>query len=128
MRTAIPAPVRHAVGLVLVAVVFLGYRHSGTVIDDGGLFLLLGIVVLFNAWLAGTSTALAATVLGAVLGATTPARHSYVPAVETHLALFIGQGVLLTALVAELRRARKTAEREAGSAHAARIDAEYASR
>src|SRR5215467_8835880 len=127
MRTAIPAPVRHAVGLVLVVAVFLGYRHSGTVIDDGGLFLLLGIAVLFNAWFAGTSTALGATVLGAVLGAL-PARQSHVPAVETHLALFIGQGVLLTALVAELRRARRSAETEARSAHTARLDVEAASR
>jgi len=125
--TDIPAPVRHSVGLVLIIVVFLGYRHSGTVIDDGGLFLLLGIAVLFNAWFAGTSTALAATVLGAVLGAT-PLRHSHVPAIETHLALFIGQGLLLTALVAELRRARRTAESEARSAHGARLEAESASR
>ncbi len=127
MRSQIPAPVRHAVGLLLVVVVFLGYRHTGTVIDDGGLFLLLGIAVLFNAWFAGTSSALAATVLGAVLGAL-PDRHSHLPAVETHLALFIGQGVLLTALVAELRRARRSAEIEARSAHAARLDAEAASR
>src|SRR5262249_51178728 len=127
MRTAIPAPVRHAVGLVLVVVVFLGYRRSGTVIDDGGLFLLLGIAVLFNAWFAGTSTALAATVLGAILGAT-PLARPHAPAVETHLALFIGQGVLLTALVAELRRARQTAETEARRAHAARVEAESASR
>ena len=127
MRSVIPAPVRHVVGLALIVVVFLGYRHSGTVIDDGGLFLLLGIAVLFNAWFAGTSTALGATVLGAVLGSL-PAHQSHVPAVETHLALFIGQGVLLTALVAELRRARHTAETQARSAHAARLDAESASR
>jgi signal transduction histidine kinase/CheY-like chemotaxis protein len=112
---------------VLVVVVFLGYRRSATVIDDGGLFLLLGIVVLFNAWFAGTSTALAATVLGAILGSM-PVHDSHVPAVETHLALFIGQGILLTALVAELRRARQSAEREARGAHAARIEAESASR
>jgi len=127
MRTQIPAPVRHVVGLLLVVVVFLGYRHTGTVIDDGGLFLLLGIAVLFNAWFAGTSTALGATVLGAVLGAL-PDRNAHVPAVETHLALFIGQGMLLTALVAELRRARRTAEIEARSAHAAKLDVEAASR
>jgi signal transduction histidine kinase/ActR/RegA family two-component response regulator len=127
MRAQIPAVVRHAAGLLVVVIVFLGYRHSGTVIDDGGLFLLLSIAVLFNAWFAGTSTALGATVLGAVLGYL-PGRQSHVPAVETHLALFIGQGVLLTALVAELRRARKAAEREAVSAHAARLDAEAASR
>jgi signal transduction histidine kinase len=127
MKQAIPAPVRHAVGLALVVVVFLAYRHSGTVIDDGGLFLLLGIVVLFNAWFAGTSTALTATVLGAVLGAT-PLNLRHAPAVEMHLALFIGLGVLLTALVAELRRARQTAETEARRAHAARLEAESASR
>jgi signal transduction histidine kinase/CheY-like chemotaxis protein len=127
MKTVIPAPVRHVIGLVLVVVVFLGYRRSGTMIDDGGLFLLLGIAVLFNAWFGGTSTALAATVLGAILGAT-PLNHRHAPAVETHLALFIGLGVLLTALVAELRRARQTAETEARRAHAARLDAESASR
>jgi len=127
MKREIRAAVRHATGLVLVVVVFLGYRQSGTVIDDGGLFLLLGIIVLFNAWFAGTSTALGATVLGAVLGSI-PARHSHVAAVETHLALFTGQGVLLTALVAELRRARRIAEREASGAHMARLEAEAASR
>src|ERR1051326_288539 len=127
MRAQIPAVVRHAAGLIVVVIVFLGYRHSGTVIDDGGLFLLLSIAVLFNAWFAGTSTALGATVLGAVLGYL-PGRQSHVPAVETHLALFIGQGVLLTALVAELRRARKAAPRPAVSAQAARLDAEAASR
>jgi signal transduction histidine kinase/CheY-like chemotaxis protein len=127
MRSQIPAPVRHVIGLVLVIAVFLGSRHTGTVIDDGGLFLLLGIAVLFNAWFAGTSTALGATVLGAVLAALPP-RHAHVPAVDTHLALFIGQGVLLTALVAELGRARRSAETEARRAQAARLDAEAASR
>jgi signal transduction histidine kinase/CheY-like chemotaxis protein len=118
---------RHAVPLVLIGVVFLAYRHSGTVIDDGGLFLLLGIAVLFAAWYAGTGTALAATVWGAVLGAI-PAHDAHVPAIETHLALFVGQGILLTALVAELRRAREAAEREARAAHTARLDVEAASR
>ena len=118
---------RHAIPIVLVGVVFLAYRHSGTVIDDGGLFLLLGIAVLFAAWYAGTGTALAATVCGAVLGAI-PGHDAHVPAIETHLALFIGQGVLLTALVAELRRAREMAEREARAAHTARLEVEAASR
>jgi signal transduction histidine kinase/CheY-like chemotaxis protein len=118
---------RHAVPFVLVGVVFLAYRHSGTVIDDGGLFLLLGIAVLFAAWYAGTGTALAATVWGAVLGAI-PAHDADVPAIQTHLALFVGQGILLTALVAELRRAREAAEREARAAHTARLDVEAASR
>lgn len=119
--------VRHTVGLALVVIVYIAYRRSTYVIDDGGLFLLLGIAVLFNAWFAGTSTALAATVIGAALGSY-PLRYGHVPAVETHLALFIGQGVLLTALVAELRRARRVAEEAADRAHAARLEAEAANR
>jgi signal transduction histidine kinase len=124
---AIPSGARHAISLTAVVLVYVAYRTSGTVIDDGGLFLLLSIAVLFNAWFSGTGAALAATVIGAVLGsfaedATTSA------AVQTHLALFIGQGLLLTVLFAELRRAQRTAEREAGQAQAAREDVEAASR
>ncbi len=122
----IPAAVRHAVALLLPPIVFLAYRNSGTLIDEGGLFLLLGIAVLFDAWFAGTSTALGATLIGAVLGSFAAGRHA--TAVETHLALFIGQGLLLTALVAELRRARRTAEREARIAETARQEIEAASR
>jgi signal transduction histidine kinase/CheY-like chemotaxis protein len=124
---SISSAVRHAVALISVVVVFLAYRSSGTVIDDGGLFLLLSIAVLGSAWFAGTGSALAVTVLGAVLGYVA-AGHDTTPAVQTHLALFVGQGLLLTALVAELRRARHVAEHEAGVALQARNDVEAASR
>src|ERR1051326_563467 len=123
---SLPAAVRHAVALVLPVIVFLAYRNSGTLIDEGGLFLLFGIVVLFDAWFAGTSTALGATVMGAIFGSFAAGRH--VTAVETHLALFVGQGLLLTALVAELRHARRAAEREARVAESARQEIEAASR
>ena len=124
---AIPQVLRYAIALAAVVIVFLAYRNSGSVIDDGGLFLLLGIAVLGSAWFAGSGTALAVTVLGAVLGSFTSG-HVTAPAVQTHLALFIGQGLLLTALVAELRRARLQAEHQAGVAEEARRDIEAASR
>src|SRR6188768_4326306 len=92
---SIPAPVRHFIALVSVVIVFLAYRSSGTVIDDGGLFLLLSIAVVGSAWFAGTGSALAVTVLGAVLGSVASG-HVTTPAVQTHLALFVVQGLLLT--------------------------------
>jgi signal transduction histidine kinase len=124
---SVPVPVRHLLAVVLVAIVFLAYRGPATVIDEGSLFLLLSIVVLGTAWFAGTGGALGVTVLGAVIGSlhAGPAANR---AVEMHLALFIGHGVLLTALVAELRRALQQAEHEAGVAQAARLESEAASR
>lgn len=124
---AIAVPARHFVALTAVIIVFLAHRAAGSVIDEGGLFLLLSIAVLGSAWFAGTGSALSVTVLGAVLGSLV-AGEGGSPAVETHLALFVGQGLLLTALVAELRRARRRAEHEAGLADAARVEVEAASR
>ena len=124
---AVPLVVRRVVALVLVVIVFLAYRASATVIDEGSLFLLLSISVLGTAWFAGTSSALAVTVLGAILGSVL-AGPVLSRAVEMHLALFVVHGLLLTALVAELRRARELAEREAGVAQAARMESEAASR
>ena len=118
---------RRVVALVLVVIVFLAYRSTGTVIDEGSLFLLLSIAVLGTAWFAGTGSALAVTVLGAVLGYVL-AGPQLSRAVEMHLALFLVHGLLLTALVAELRRAREQAEHEAGVAEAARAESEAASR
>src|SRR5262249_47392653 len=92
-----------------------------------GLFLLMSITVLGAAWFAGAGSALAVTVLSAVLGATCVGLGSTV-AVDTHLALFIVESLLLTALVSELRRARGVAERAARDAEAARQEAEAASR
>lgn len=123
----IPVAVRHFVALSMVVIVFLAYRSPGHLIDEGGLFLLLGIAVLGGAWFAGSGSALSVTVLGAVLGSVYTQEESP-RAVGAHLALFVGQGVLLTALVAELRRSRRIAEREAGLAHAARQETDAASR
>jgi signal transduction histidine kinase len=122
---SVPIVVRRALALVSVVIVFLAYRNSGDVIDDGGLFLLLSVAVLGSAWFAGTGAALSVTVFGAILGSMAgPALN---PAVQTHLALFVGQGLLLTALVAELRSARRRAEQEAGIAEAAKREIEAAS-
>src|SRR5579864_4396248 len=96
----LPAVPRHALALVAVVLVFLLPR-SNLLIDDGSRFLLLSIAILGCAWFAGTGNALGATVLGAILGSIFDDDHS--PGVAMHLALFVGQGILLTALVAELR-------------------------
>ena len=124
---SVPLAVRHVVALVIVVIVFLAYRSTGTVIDEGSLFLLLSSAVLGTAWFAGTGGALAVTVLGSVLGYVL-AEPQLSRAVEMHLGLFVAHGLLLTALVAELRRAREQAEHEAGVAEAARADSEAASR
>src|SRR6059036_1684263 len=116
----VPAGVRYFVALSLVVIVYLLRRSSASFVDDGGLFLLLSIIVLASAWFAGTGAALAVTVLGALLGAADPARPpGQAAGVQMHLALFIVAGLLQTALVAELRRARRVAERQAREAHAA---------
>jgi len=124
---SVPIVIRRAIALVVVVIVFLAYRNSGDVIDDGGLFLLLSVAVLGSAWFAGTGTALCVTVFGAILGSVFPG-HPLDSAVQTHLALFVGHGLLLTALVAELRTARRRAEQEAGIADAAKREIEAASR
>ena len=103
-------------------------RVAGATIDDGSKFLLMGTAVMASAWFAGTGPALAATVLGAALGAyeaTGPAGGAAVP---THLALFVVQGLLLTAVISELRAARRSAERQAKVAQAARREGEAANR
>jgi signal transduction histidine kinase len=124
-----PAPLRFAVALGAVGLVFLVDYFFGSLIDDGSQFLLLGTAVMASAWFAGTGPALAATVVGAVLGAwEAPASPDSVRATQAHLALFVVQGLLLTALVAELRRARRDAEHEASVAQEARRESEAAGR
>jgi signal transduction histidine kinase/CheY-like chemotaxis protein len=121
-----PAPLRFAIAVAAVAAVFAVDR-TWAVIDDGSHFMLLGTAVMATAWVAGTGPALAATVLGAVLGA----NRSDVPgtaAAAMHLALFVLQGLLLTALVSELRRARRVAELQVRVAEGARREGEAASR
>lgn len=119
--------VRPFIALAVVAIIFLAYQSPVSVIDEGSLFLLLSIAVLGTAWFAGTGSALAVTVVGAVAGSFL-ARPQLSPAVEMHLALFVGHGLLLTALVSELRQAREKAVYEAGVAQAARMESEAANR
>jgi len=127
--SALPAPFRFIVALAAVGLVYVADDAFDSLIDDGSLFLLLGIAVMVGAWVAGTGPALAATVMGAVLGAWdaagSPLNHR---ATQTHLALFVVQGLLLTALVSELRRARRTSEQKARDAQEARRETEAAGR
>ena len=122
-----PAPLRFGLALVAVATVFAIDWMWDAAIDYGSHFLMLGTAVIATAWVAGTGPALAATVLGAVLGAF-QSEGGLTPAASMHLALFVVQGLLLTALVAELRRARRVAEQQARVAEAARRDGETANR
>jgi signal transduction histidine kinase len=123
------APLRFAIALAAISVVFVVDRTAGEVIDDGSKFLLMGTAVMASAWFAGTGPALAATVLGAVLGAFEAGEQpGGAGAVPTHLALFVVQGLLLTAVISELRAARRTAERQAKVAQAARREGEAANR
>ena len=121
------APVRFGISVAAVLVVFVLDRALGALIDDGTLFLLLSLAVIAAAWFAGTGPALAATVAGTLLGAFTPPVTDS-PATHTRLAIFVMQGLVLTAIIAELRRARRLAELEAGIARAATGEAESASR
>lgn len=121
------APVRFSIGIGLVSLVFLLERAAPTLIDDGSHFILLGTVVGATAWFAGTGPALLATVLASLFGAA-DARGNPGGAVPMHLALFLIHGVLLTGVIAELRRARRNAEERARDANAARQEGEAANR
>ncbi len=121
-----PAPLRFAIAIAAVAAVF-AIDSTWAVIDDGSHFMLLGTAVMGSAWVAGTGPALAATILGAVLGATRSDAPA-TPSAAMHLALFVMQGLLLTALVSELRRARRVAEQQVRVAESARREGEAASR
>jgi signal transduction histidine kinase len=124
-----PAPLRFAVAFASVGIVFVIDAFFGTLIDDGSHLLLLGTAVMATAWFAGTGPALAATVTGAILGGLDPqAAAADLRSTPTHLALFVMQGLLLTALVSELRRARRVAEQQAREAQHARRDVEVAGR
>jgi signal transduction histidine kinase len=124
-----PAPSRFAIALATVGLVYFAERTFGSLIDDGSLFLILGTAVMASAWFAGTGPALAATVFGALLGAwDTSASGPSARAAQTHLALFISQGLILTGLMAELRAARRRAEQQAREAQAARHESDAANR
>jgi signal transduction histidine kinase len=125
----LPAPLRFAIPLAAVLIVFVVDALSRAPVDDAGKFLLLGIAVLASAWFAGSGPALAATVLGAVLGAYDRGASSSSDAfVSLHLALFVVQGLLLTAIVSELRAARRASEEQARVAQLARREGEAANR
>ena len=122
----LPAPLRFAVAVAAIGLVFLADRAFGAIIDDGSQFLLLGTAVMASAWFVGTGPALAATVAGGLFGAwESPLTDR---AEYAHLALFVVQGLLLTAVVTELRRARRVAEQKAHDAQQARRESEAANR
>ena len=121
------APLRFSIALGLVAFVFLLDAIAPSLIDDGSLFILLGTAVGGTAWFAGTGPALAATVIAAVLGAMRAGGPLH-GAIPIHLALFLVHGLLLTAVVAELRSARRDAETRALEAQTARREGEAANR
>jgi hypothetical protein len=62
------SPLRFAIAMAAVSVVFVTDVVAVAALDDVGRFLLLGTAVLASAWFAGTGPALAATILGAALG------------------------------------------------------------
>ncbi len=120
------APLRFSFAIGSIGVVFLLSQKLALFVDDASLFLLLGVAVMATAWTAGTGPALLATVAAALLGASDAERLGI--AGHTHLALLILQGVLLTAVISELRRARRVAEMRANEAHEARLEREAANR
>ena len=125
----LPAPLRFAIALGSIAAVFLIDRLGGSAVDDGSLFLLLGTAVMVTAWLAGTGPGLAATVFGAIVGAIHAGNTmASISASSTHLALFVIQGLLLTAGVSELRASRRAAVQQAREAQVARREGEAANR
>ena len=118
---------RHGLAFAFVAVVFGIDYLGGPMIDDGAQFILLGTAVIGVAWLGGTGPALVATILSAAIGGY---RLSGTDdgAGHVHLALFVIHALLLTAVVGELRRARREAEAREREAHAAREQGESAHR
>ena len=119
--------VRFGIAVVMLATVVVVQLLAGPLIDIGTHLILLATAVMATALFAGTGPALAATVVAAALGA----RHASTvtdAAAPMHLALFLVHGLLLTAVVAELRRARRDAEMRAREAHAAREEGENANR
>src|SRR5438128_1517913 len=124
-----PAPLRFAIALAAVSIVFIVDATTASAVDDVSKFVLLGTAVLASAWFAGTGPALAAAVVGAALGWIGVGNEPRTAMqVATHLALFMIQSLLLTAVVSELRAARRAAEQQTRVADAARRDGEAANR
>jgi len=120
-------PVRFGIALIMLAAVVIIDRAAGALIDNGSHLILLATAVMATALFAGTGPALAATVVAAVLGARHDAGTTNAAA-PMHLALFLVHGLLVTAVVAELRRARRESEVRAQEAQAAKEDGENAHR
>lgn len=118
-------PARYVAAVAAVAGVFLFENAFPTLVDEGGLFLLLGLAVIGSAWFGGTGPALLATIAGAMFAALSSPRG---PAVDAHLAWFVVQGLILTVIFFELRRARRRAEEHARIAEAALSERENANR
>ena len=120
------APVRFGIALALLVTVVVLDRSTTPLFDNGSHLILLAIAVMATAWFAGTGPALAATIVAAVLGA----RHAQITegTAYVHLALFLVHGLVLTGVIAELRRARRDAEQRARDAMAAQQQGESASR
>ncbi len=124
-----PAPLRFTIALAAVTVVFVVDHLSGWPVDEPAKFILLGMAVMASAWFAGTGPALAATVLGAVLGAEEAGRLAPIDvSVATHLAMFVVQALMLIGVVSELRAARRASDQQAHAALAARRESEAANR
>jgi signal transduction histidine kinase len=120
-------PVRFGIAVITLTAVVVIDRTAGALIDNGSHLILLATAVMATALFAGTGPALGATVVAAVLGA----RHdsgSDNAAAPMHLALFLVHGLLVTAVVAELRRARRESEVRAQEAQTAKEDGENAHR
>lgn len=115
--------VRLTLAGVMIGAVLLLDRSTDS-FDNGSYYILVGTVIMAIAWLAGTRAALAATVLAVVLGAL---RVQSAPG-HMHLALFLANALLVTAVIFELRRAQRSAELRAREAHAARQQGEAANR
>ena len=120
-------PVRFGIAVITLTAVVVIDRTAGALIDNGSHLILLATAVMATALFAGTGPALGATVVAAVLGA----RHdsgSDNAVAPMHLALFLVHGLLVTAVVAELRRARRESEVRAQEAQTAKEDGENAHR
>jgi signal transduction histidine kinase/CheY-like chemotaxis protein len=120
-----PLPARLTVAALLIVAIFLLDRLAGATLDNGSHFILLGTAIMAVAWLAGSVAALGATLLAAILGSFRVAAEDES---QLHLALFLLNALLITAVVAELRRTQRSADARAHEAQAARAQAESANR
>lgn len=116
-------PLRLALSAVMIVAVLMLDRFIDS-IDNGAYYILLGTVIMAIAWLAGARAALGATVLAAAVGSYRQPTASG----HTHLALFLANALLVTGVIAELRRTQRSAELRAREAHVARQQGEAANR